>query len=130
MGQAAYLKSVYLTDRTDHPGGDMVLKGDADKTHLIGGTIRVLPQPKHPQFGKYVLSPREVRKLFESKGWNRVVAFQTRNPLHRAHEYALVYGLESLLRAGNNAGACSIRSSARPRATTLTLKSACRPTRP
>src|SRR5712671_5833746 len=100
-----YLKSVYLTERTDHPGADMVLKGDADKTHLIGGTIRVLPQPKHPKFGKYVLSPREVRKLLATKGWNRVVAFQTRNPLHRAHEYALVYGLETLLRAGHNAGA-------------------------
>jgi sulfate adenylyltransferase len=101
-----YLKSVYLTDRTDHPGGDMVLKGDADKTHLLGGTIQVLPQPKDPRFGKYVLSPREVRKLLATKGWDRVVAFQTRNPLHRAHEYALVYGLETLLRAGHNAGAC------------------------
>jgi sulfate adenylyltransferase len=100
-----YLKSVYLTDRTDHPGGDMVLKGDADKTHLIGGKIRVLPQPKNPKFGKYVLPPREVRKLLATKGWNRVVAFQTRNPLHRAHEYALVYGLEQLLRQGHNAGA-------------------------
>jgi sulfate adenylyltransferase len=102
----AYLKSVYLTDRTDHPGGDMVLKGDADKTHLVGGTIRVLPQPKHPRFGKYVLTPREVRALLAEKGWQRVVAFQTRNPLHRAHEYALVYGLETLLRQGHNAGAC------------------------
>jgi sulfate adenylyltransferase len=101
-----YLKSVYLTDRTDHPGGDMVLKGDADKTHLLGGTIRVLPQPKNPKFGKYVLSPREVRALLSSKGWDRVVAFQTRNPLHRAHEYALVYGLEALLHEGHNAGAC------------------------
>jgi sulfate adenylyltransferase len=101
-----YLKSVYLTERTDHPGADMVLKGDADKTHLLGGRIRVLPQPKHPAFGKYVRSPREVRKLLAEKGWNRVVAFQTRNPLHRAHEYALVYGLEALLRQGHNAGAC------------------------
>ncbi len=101
-----YLKSVYLTERTDHPGADMVLKGDADKTHLIGGKIRVLPQPKNAKFGKYVLSPREVRKLLAEKGWNRVVAFQTRNPLHRAHEYALVYGLEQLLKQGHNAGAC------------------------
>jgi len=100
-----YIKSVYLTDRTDHPGGDMVLKQDADKTHLVGGKIRVLPQPKNPSFGKYVLSPREVRKLLAGKGWNRVVAFQTRNPLHRAHEYALVYGLEHLIRQGFNAGA-------------------------
>jgi sulfate adenylyltransferase len=101
-----YLKSVYLTDRTDHPGADMVLKGDADKTHLLGGEISVLPQPKLPWMGQYVLTPREVRRLLATKGWNRVVAFQTRNPLHRAHEYALVYGLETLLRAGHNAGAC------------------------
>jgi len=101
-----YLRKVYLTERTDHPGGDMVLRGDADKTHLIGGALRVLPQPKHPRFGKYVLTPREVRALLAEKGWERVVAFQTRNPLHRAHEYALVYGLETLLRQGYNAGAC------------------------
>ncbi|MGD0516531.1 MAG: hypothetical protein ABSA26_03265 [Thermoguttaceae bacterium] len=101
-----YLRGVYLTERTDHPGGDMVLKADADKTHLLGGSIEVLPQPKHPVFGKYVLSPLEVRELLAEKGWQRVVAFQTRNPLHRAHEYALVYGLETLLRAGHNAGAC------------------------
>ena len=101
-----YLSKVYLTDRTDHPGADMVLVGDADKTHLLGGSVQVLPQPKHPAFGQYVLSPREVRKLLAEKGWERVVAFQTRNPLHRAHEYALVYGLETLLRAGHNAGAC------------------------
>ncbi|HBO45575.1 MAG TPA: sulfate adenylyltransferase [Planctomycetaceae bacterium] len=101
-----YLAKVYGTERTDHPGADMVLKGDADKTHLLGGSVRVLPQPKNPKFGKYVLSPREVRALLAEKGWDRVVAFQTRNPLHRAHEYALVYGLETLLRAGHNAGAC------------------------
>ena len=101
-----YLQRVYLTDRIDHPGADMVLNGDADKTHLIGGEIQVLPQPKNPHFGQYVLSPREVRPLLTQKGWNRVVAFQTRNALHRAHEYALVYGLETLLRQGHNAGAC------------------------
>jgi sulfate adenylyltransferase len=100
-----YLKSVYGTERTDHPGADMALKGDADKTHLIGGKLRALPQPKNPAFGKYVLSPRETRKLVAEKGWDAVVAFQTRNPLHRAHEYALVHGLEELLRQGKNAGA-------------------------
>src|SRR3990172_5839575 len=100
-----YLKSVYGTERTDHPGADMVLKGDADKTHLVGGEIRALPQPKNPSFGGAVLTPREVRKLLAQKGWDAVVAFQTRNPLHRAHEYALVCGLEALLRQGKNAGA-------------------------
>ena len=101
----AYIKSVYLTDRTDHPGGNMVMVNDADMTHLIGGTLKALPQPKNANFGKYVLTPREVRAKLAEKGWDAVVAFQTRNPLHRAHEYALVYGLEELLRAGKNAGA-------------------------
>ncbi|WP_339745199.1 sulfate adenylyltransferase [uncultured Rubinisphaera sp.] len=100
-----YLKSVYGTDRTDHPGADMVLVNDADKTHLLGGTLMALPQPKNPSFGQYVLSPRETRKLVADKGWDAVVAFQTRNPLHRAHEYALVYALEVLIREGKNAGA-------------------------
>jgi sulfate adenylyltransferase len=103
--KCGYIKSVYATGRVDHPGADMVLKGDEGKTHLVGGTIKALPQPKNAKFGKYVLTPREVRKLLAETGWNAAVAFQTRNPLHRAHEYALVYGLETLLRSGKNAGA-------------------------
>ncbi len=99
----AYIKSVYQTKRTDHPGGRMVL-GDP-REMLVGGEIEVLPQPRHPEYGKYVLRPEETRALFAAKGWQRVVAFQTRNPLHRAHEYALVYGLEVLTRAGFKAGA-------------------------
>lgn len=100
-----YLNRVYGTERTDHPGADMVLTGDAQMTHLLGGELRILPQPKNPNFGQYVLTPREVRSLLADKGWDAAVAFQTRNPLHRAHEYALVYALETLLRAGKNAGA-------------------------
>jgi sulfate adenylyltransferase len=102
----SYLKNVYLTDRTDHPGGDMVLQGDVAASHLIGGKIHVIPQSSHPSFGDHVKSPVAVRKLLSAKGWDRAVAFQTRNPLHRAHEYALVYGLEKLLNEGANAGAC------------------------
>ena len=98
-----YLSSVYLSDRIDHPGATMVLEGDKANSHLIGGEIRVLPQPKNPKFGKYVLTPREVRKLLAEKGCDAAVAFQTRNPLHRAHEYALVYGLETLVRENKNA---------------------------
>src|SRR5262249_3089479 len=98
-----YLKSVYRTERTDHPGGRMVLGDPRDV--LLGGEVRVLPQPKHPEYGQFVLSPRETRALFRQRGWQRVVAFQTRNPLHRAHEYALVVGIERLTRAGHFAGA-------------------------
>lgn len=103
--KCGYLKSVYGTGRLDHPGADMVIQGEADKAFLVGGTIRALPQPKNARFGKYVLTPREVRKLIDATGWDAVVAFQTRNPLHRAHEYALVYALEKLLKEGKNAGA-------------------------
>jgi sulfate adenylyltransferase len=98
-----YLKSVYGTDRTDHPGGHMVMNDPREM--LVGGEVQVLPQPRHPEYGQFILSPRETRALFRERGWKRVVAFQTRNPLHRAHEYALVAGLERLTRAGHLAGA-------------------------
>jgi sulfate adenylyltransferase len=99
----AYVKSVYATERLDHPGGHMTMKDPGE--FLVGGEARVLPQPKHPDYGQYVLTPRETRALFREKKWQRVVAFQTRNPLHRAHEYALVYGLEKLTADGHYAGA-------------------------
>jgi sulfate adenylyltransferase len=98
-----YIKSVYGTERTDHPGGHMVINDPREM--LVGGEIRVLPQPMHPEYGQFILSPRETRALFRERGWKRVVAFQTRNPLHRAHEYALVVGLERLTREGHFAGA-------------------------
>ncbi len=101
--KARYIKVVYGTERTDHPGGKMVL-GDA-RTMLLGGEVRVLPQPKHPEYGQLVLSPRQTRALFRERGFDKVVAFQTRNPLHRAHEYALVVGVEKLTREGHRAGA-------------------------
>jgi sulfate adenylyltransferase len=101
--KAKYIKSVYGTERTDHPGGRMVMGDSRDM--LLGGEVQVLPQPKHPEYGQFVLTPRQTRELFRQKGWDRVVAFQTRNPLHRAHEYALVVGLERLTREGHNAGA-------------------------
>lgn len=98
----AYLESVYQTKRTDHPGGRMVLSDTREM--LVGGEIETLPQPKHPEYGKYVLRPEETRALFAKRGFERVVAFQTRNPLHRAHEYALVYGAEVLTREGHKTG--------------------------
>jgi sulfate adenylyltransferase len=101
--KAHYVRSVYGTERFDHPGGRMVQNDP--RGHLLGGEVRVLPQPRHPEYGRFILAPREARALFREKGWQRVVAFQTRNPLHRAHEYALVAGLERLTAAGHFAGA-------------------------
>jgi sulfate adenylyltransferase len=101
--KARYVRGVYGTERFDHPGGRMVQNDP--RSHLLGGEVRVLPQPRHPEYGRFLLSPSQTRALFREKGWKRVVAFQTRNPLHRAHEYALVAGLEQLTRAGHFAGA-------------------------
>jgi sulfate adenylyltransferase len=101
--KAKYNRVVYQTERTDHPGARIAL-GDP-RTHLVGGDVKVLPQPKHPEYGDVVLTPRQTRALFREKKFERVVAFQTRNPLHRAHEYALVAGLERLTRDGHFAGA-------------------------
>jgi sulfate adenylyltransferase len=101
--KARYIKSVYGTERTDHPGGRMVLNDPREL--LLGGEVQVLPQRKHPEYGQFILTPRETRALFRQRGWQKVVAFQTRNPLHRAHEYALVAGLERLTRESFFAGA-------------------------
>lgn len=98
-----YNASVYATTREDHPGARIA--NNDPRTYLVGGEVQVLSQPKNPHFGDLVLSPRETRALFAQKGFQRVVAFQTRNALHRAHEYALVVGLERLTREGHFAGA-------------------------
>src|SRR5262249_3455105 len=51
-----YVRRVYGTDRTDHPGGRMVTSDPRDM--LAGGDVWVLPQPKHPEYGQYILTPR------------------------------------------------------------------------
>jgi sulfate adenylyltransferase len=93
-----YVKNVYWTDRLDHPGGHMV--ADDERSKLVGGRILALPQRHHEEYGEYMLSPRMTRALIRDRKWERALAFQTRNPLHRAHEYALVAGAERLTREG------------------------------
>jgi sulfate adenylyltransferase len=97
-----YVSVVYGTERKDHPGADMVMKDE--RTTLVGGEIRAFRPRANPAYGHLVLTPIQTRALIESKGWERALAFQTRNPLHRAHEYALVYGIEQLTRQGFYAG--------------------------
>ena len=101
--KATYLMAVYGTERVDHPGGRIV--DNDDRSKLIGGSIRVLPQRPHRDYGEYMLSPSRVRAFIRDKKWERALAFQTRNPLHRAHEYALVNGVEKLTAAGHFTGA-------------------------
>lgn len=98
-----YNKAVYGTDREDHPGARIFSNDDRD--YLLGGEIWALPQTENGEFGKYMLKPAETRTLFNRRGWEKILAFQTRNALHRAHEYALLYATEQLIEEGNFTGA-------------------------
>lgn len=73
-----------LTTDISHPGVQY-LKGLSGT--YIGGKIRSIRRRKEEEFPRYRLDPKETRVLFRAKGWNTAVAFQTRNPIHRAHEY-------------------------------------------
>ena len=92
----AFLKGVYGTERTDHPGAKLWL-GD-ERTKLVAGEITLKAFNETRSFAKYINSASETRALIQKQGWEQAIAFQTRNPLHRAHEYALVYGAEVILR--------------------------------
>jgi len=98
----AYIRSVYRTERTDHPGGRMIMSDD--RTLLVGGELWAFPPTAHPAYGDLVYTPAQTRALIADRHYTAALAFQTRNPLHRAHEYALVYGAEHLTRAGEYAG--------------------------
>lgn len=82
---------VYGTLDQMHPGVDYIFKMD---DMLLGGKISLLQRPKHNDFTEYRLEPMETRNYFRLKGWKRIVGFQTRNPIHRAHEYLQKCALE------------------------------------
>jgi len=98
----AFIKSVYRTERTDHPGAR--LWTEDERTKLVGGEISLVPFEDKRPFAKRVMSPAQTRKLVADRGFEQTIAFQTRNPLHRAHEYALVYGAEVILQNGKQTG--------------------------
>ncbi|NEP37929.1 MAG: sulfate adenylyltransferase [Okeania sp. SIO2G4] len=83
--------NVYRTDEIKHPGVKVLY--DAGPINLAG-PVWLLERHPHPLFPKYQIDPAESRKLFLERDWKTVVGFQTRNPIHRAHEYIQKCALE------------------------------------
>ena len=87
-----HAEKVFGTSDEAHPGVARVKSVMGDT--CVGGDIELLSPRRYVDFQEYRLSPRDTRDHFASKGWKTVVAFQTRNPIHRAHEYLTKVALE------------------------------------
>ena len=83
--------SVYGTEESEHPGVAAML---AAGEFCVAGELRVIALPPHDDFQGYRLTPAQTRAAFADRGWRTVVGFQTRNPIHRAHEYIQKCALE------------------------------------
>src|SRR5690349_13251975 len=80
----AEARSVFGTTDVAHPGvKSLRAAGDS----IVAGAIQVIRLPGHSTFAEFRLTPAQTRAAFADRGWRTVVGFQTRNPVHRAHEY-------------------------------------------
>jgi len=86
-----YARHVFRTVSDDHPGVARLL--GSGSLHLAG-PVHLLKRPDTVKFPQYHLDPIATRKAFDERGWKTVVAFQTRNPIHRAHEFIQKAALE------------------------------------
>jgi sulfate adenylyltransferase len=85
--------SVYRTNEEKHPGVAVVYKqGEVN----LAGDVWLLQRDPDPRFPTYQIDPAESRQLFRDRGWKTIVGFQTRNPIHRAHEYIIKCALETV----------------------------------
>lgn len=82
---------IYKTKDPVHPGvAYLYRQGEL----LLGGKVTLINRPKHEEFSEYWFDPAETRRIFKEKGWRRIVGFQTRNPIHRAHEFVIKCAME------------------------------------
>jgi sulfate adenylyltransferase len=88
----AEARQVYKTEDEAHPG---VAKVYDQQDILLSGPVRVFSEGPYPKiFGEHYARPATTRAIFEEKGWATIAAFQTRNPIHRSHEYCTKIALE------------------------------------
>ncbi len=85
-------EKVYGTKDSAHPG---VAKLFSRPNTYVGGEVTLI-QRQTPKFEEFTFTPAETRAIFDEKGWNTIVGFQTRNPVHRAHEYIQKAALETI----------------------------------
>jgi sulfate adenylyltransferase len=85
-------ENCFRTTEEAHPG---VARLYAQKPKYLAGRVTVFERPE-PEFAELGLDPRDTRAAFAERGWRRVVGFQTRNPIHRAHEYLTKVALETV----------------------------------
>ena len=85
--------SVFKTTDPKHPGVKLVMEqGEVN----LAGPVKVLSQGEFPEkYGELFMSPKQTRAKFEAMGWSKVAAFQTRNPMHRSHEYLAKIAIET-----------------------------------
>jgi sulfate adenylyltransferase len=86
-------RNVYRTEEEAHPGVAAVY---AQEEMLLGGPVRVFQRPEHTQFLEHRRDPMGTRAAFAERGWKTIVGFQTRNPVHRAHEYIQKVAMETV----------------------------------
>ncbi|MCQ4088824.1 sulfate adenylyltransferase [Saccharibacillus sp. JS10] len=84
---------VFKTDDPEHPGVKKLFELPLQR---IGGSVQVLNRPQPERFNEFYFDPIQTRQQFEEKGWKTIVGFQTRNPVHRAHEYIQKSALETV----------------------------------
>ncbi|HKI97048.1 MAG TPA: bifunctional sulfate adenylyltransferase/adenylylsulfate kinase, partial [bacterium] len=87
-------QAVFGTTDPQHPGVRPLL--ETRSTVYVGGEVRGLKAPQHFDFHELRRTPAQLREEFARRGWNRVVGFQTRNPLHRSHRELMVRAAEQV----------------------------------
>lgn len=86
-------KQIFQTTNLDHPGVEKLMsRGEV----YLAGPITLIKKPPKLLFSEYYLDPQQTRDKFKELGWETVVGFQTRNPVHRAHEYIQKTALETV----------------------------------